>query len=70
MEKLQYIVWYNDNCFFSLNEEFQKSIRNFDRYVTDGKDAKATRKLMIQNFSDKDISDCLIHGKYPKKILY
>ena len=67
MEKLQYIVWYNDNCYFSLNEEFRKSIRNFNRYVTEGKDAKATRKLMIQNFSDKDNSDCLIHGKYPKK---
>ena len=52
MEKLQYIVWYNDNCYFSLNEEFRKIIRNFNRYVTEGKDAKVTRKLMIQNFID------------------
>ena len=34
MEKLQYIAWYNKNCFFTLNKEFRKIIQNFDTYVT------------------------------------
>ena len=70
MEKLQYIAWYNKNCFFTLNKEFRKSIQNFDRYVTEGKTLSATRKLLVKNFIDQTGSDCLIHGKYPQNYYF
>ena len=70
MEKMQYIAWYNKNCFFALNKEFRKSIQNFDRHVTQGKTLSATRKLLVKNFIDQTGSDCLIHGKYPQNYYF